>query len=187
MNAPRVDDRRVDEADVERKQSSSKIEAPWCRKSPKLSEVLPLLCLHGLSSGNFVPALEQFPGGTAGLSTTTETRLTKQRQDDHAAFKYRDLPDRDFDYVVHPKTRLGQARSCVLVLPDVRLDGTKELTVLVGGLREPTESWADLLRDCRRLSVRCPEPASASCGLLPVKRRVSSRRGRAPGDVGGVR
>ncbi|MET8743216.1 hypothetical protein [Streptomyces sp. NPDC004728] len=54
----RVDDRRVDEADVERKQSSSKIEAPWCRKSPKLSEVLPLLCLHGLSYGNFVPALE---------------------------------------------------------------------------------------------------------------------------------
>ncbi|MER5617433.1 hypothetical protein [Streptomyces sp. NPDC002215] len=45
------------------------------------------------------------------------------------------LPDRDFVYVVHPKTRLGQARSCVLVLLDVRLDGTKELIVLAGGLR----------------------------------------------------
>ncbi|MFF3244734.1 hypothetical protein ACFYWY_13570 [Streptomyces sp. NPDC002870] len=29
------------------------------RKSPKISEVLPLLYLHGLSSGDFVPALEQ--------------------------------------------------------------------------------------------------------------------------------
>ncbi len=34
--------------------------------APKISEVLPLLHLHGLSSGDFVPALEQFLGGTAG-------------------------------------------------------------------------------------------------------------------------
>ncbi|GHE01604.1 hypothetical protein [Streptomyces alanosinicus] len=36
--------------------------APWCRKSPKISEALPPLYLHGLSSGDFVPALEQFLG-----------------------------------------------------------------------------------------------------------------------------
>jgi hypothetical protein len=41
---------------------------PWCRKSPKVSEVLPLLYLHGLPSGDFVPALEQFLGSSAGLS-----------------------------------------------------------------------------------------------------------------------
>jgi putative transposase len=29
---------------------------PWCRKSPKVAEVLPLLYLHGLSTGDFVPA-----------------------------------------------------------------------------------------------------------------------------------
>jgi hypothetical protein len=29
--------------------------------------VLPLLYLHGLSTGDFVPALEQFLGSTAGL------------------------------------------------------------------------------------------------------------------------
>jgi len=31
---------------------------PWCRRSPKVAEVLPLLYLHGLSTGDFVPALE---------------------------------------------------------------------------------------------------------------------------------
>jgi hypothetical protein len=36
--------------------------SPWCRKSPKNTEVLPLLYLHGLSSGDFVPALGQFLG-----------------------------------------------------------------------------------------------------------------------------
>ncbi|MFF3957640.1 IS256 family transposase [Streptomyces sp. NPDC001890] len=161
VTAPRVNDRRVDEETGERQRFSSKILAPWCRKSPKVSEVLPLLYLHGLSSGDFVPALEQFLGSAAGLSPATVTRLTKQWSEDHAVFQERDLSDRDFVYAwadgVHPKVRLGQAHSCVLVLLGVRLDGTKELIALAEGLHESTESWADLLRDCRRRGMRDPE------------------------------
>ena len=41
---------------------------PWARKTPKVTEVLPLLYLHGLSTGDFVPALGQFLGPGAGLS-----------------------------------------------------------------------------------------------------------------------
>ncbi|CAL9513973.1 IS256 family transposase ISRjo4 [Streptomyces sp. enrichment culture] len=160
VRAPRVNDRRVDKATGERQRFSSKILPPWCRKSPKISEVLPLLYLHGLSSGDFVPALEQFLGSAAGLSAATVNRLTKQWQDDHTAFQNRDLSGTDYVYVwadgVHPKVRLGQAHSCVLVLMGVRLDGTKELIALAEGLRESTESWADLLRDCRRRGMRDP-------------------------------
>jgi transposase-like protein len=161
VTAPRVNDRRVDEVTGERMRFSSKILPPWCRKSPKISEVLPLLYLHGLSSGDFVPALEQFLGSAAGLSAATVTRLTKQWQGDHTAFQERDLSGADYVYVwadgVHPKVRLGQAHSCVLVLMGVRLDGRKELIALAEGLRESTESWADLLRDCRRRGMRDPE------------------------------
>lgn len=77
VKAPRVNDKRVAESG-ERRRFSSAILPPWCRKSPKISEVLPLLYLHGLSSGDFVPALEQFLGSTAGLSPATITRLTVQ-------------------------------------------------------------------------------------------------------------
>ena len=161
VKAPRVNDKRVDEATGERKRFSSKILAPWCRKSPKVSEVLPLLYLHGLSSGDIVPAMEQFLGSAAGLSPTTITRLTKQWQDDHTAFQARDLSESDYVYVwadgVHPKVRLGQMHSCVLVLMGVRTDGSKELIALAEGLRESTESWADVLRDCRRRGMRDPE------------------------------
>ncbi|MFC4507758.1 MULTISPECIES: IS256 family transposase [Streptomyces] len=160
VKARRVNDRRIDEATGERKRFSSKILPPWCRKSPKISEVLPLLYLHGLSSGDFVPALEQFLGNSAGLSPATVTRLTKQWQDDHTVFQDRDLSQTGYVYVwadgVHPKVRLGQARSCVLVLMGVRTDGSKELIALAEGLRESTESWADLLRDCRRRDMRDP-------------------------------
>ena len=160
VTAPRVNDKRVDAETGERKRFSSKILAPWCRKSPKVTEVLPLLYLHGLSGGDFVPALEEFLGSAAGLSGPTVNRLTKQWQADHTAFQARDLSDVDYVYVwadgVHPKVRLGQAHSCVLVLMGVRADGRKELIALAEGLRESTESWADLLRDCRRRGMRDP-------------------------------
>ena len=42
-----------------------------------MAEVLPLLYLHGLSSGDFGPALEQFLGSGAGLSASAITRLTR--------------------------------------------------------------------------------------------------------------
>jgi putative transposase len=38
----------------------------------------------------------------------------------------------------------------------VRADGRKELVALTDGFRESTESWADLLRDCRRRGMTAP-------------------------------
>jgi Transposase, Mutator family len=61
VTAPRVNDRRTDPETGQRMRFSSAILPPWARKTPQVSEVLPLLYLHGLSSGDFVPALGQFP------------------------------------------------------------------------------------------------------------------------------
>jgi transposase-like protein len=57
VRAPRVNDKRTDPATGERQRYSSAILPPWARKTPRITEVLPLLYLHGLSSGDFVPAL----------------------------------------------------------------------------------------------------------------------------------
>ena len=56
----------------------------------------------------------------------------------------------------HPNVRLDQAKLCLLVLIGVRTDGRKELVALADGYREATESWADLLRDCKRRGMRVP-------------------------------
>ena len=62
VTAPRVNDKRINPESGERHRFSSKILPAWSRKSPKVAEVLPLLYLHGLSSLDFAPALEQFLG-----------------------------------------------------------------------------------------------------------------------------
>jgi putative transposase len=160
VRAPRVNDRRVDPDTGERLRFSSAILPAWARKSPQMTEVLPLLYLHGLSSGDFGPALEQFLGSGAGLSAASITRLTAQWQDEAKAFGQRDLSGIDFVYLwvdgIHLKVRLDQEKLCLLVMIGVRTDGRKELIAISDGYRESTESWADLLRDCRRRGMTAP-------------------------------
>jgi len=160
VRAPRVNDKRTDAATGQRRRFSSAILPAWARKSPRVAEVLPLLYLHGLSSSDFAPALEQFLGTSTGLSAATITRLTTQWQGEATAFNTRPLTDTDYVYVwvdgIHLKVRLDQDKVCLLVMIGVRADGTKELIALDDGHRESTESWADLLRSCKRRGMAAP-------------------------------
>jgi len=160
INQPRVNDKRVDEETGERMRFRSSIIPPWCRKSPKVAEVLPLMYLHGMSTGDFVPALEQFFGSSAGLSSSVVTRLTKRWQAERDAFMRRDLSKVDYVYIwvdgIHFNIRLEEERLCTLVVVGVRADGTKELVAIADGYRESADSWADLLRDLRHRGMRAP-------------------------------
>ena len=158
--APRVNDRRVDPETGERARFCSAILPAWCRKTPKVTEVLPLLYLHGLSSGDFVPALGQFLGSSAGLSASVITKLTENWKAEQRTFSNRDLSGADYVYLwvdgIHVNIRLEEHQLCLLVMIGVRADGRKELVALTEGYRESTESWADLLRDCARRGMHAP-------------------------------
>lgn len=169
VKVPRVNDRRLDPDTGARRRFSSAILPPWCRKTPKITEVLPLLYLHGLSSGDFVPALGQFLGSTAGLSASVITKLTETWKAEQRAFAARDLSGVDYVYLwadgIHVNIRLEEHRLCLLVLIGVRADGRKELVALADGYRESVESWADLLRDAARRGMRAPVLAVADGAL----------------------
>ena len=160
VTAPRVNDKRTDPVTGERKRFSPAILPPWARKTPKITEVLPLLYLHGLPGGDFVPALGQFPGSSAGLSPAVITKLTGQWQGEQRAFAARDLSRADYVYVwadgIHVNVRLEEHKLCLLVMIGVRADGRKELIALADGYPESAESWADLLRDCARRGMSAP-------------------------------
>jgi putative transposase len=73
-----VDDKRVDEQTGERMRFSSGILPAYARRSPKVNDVLAVLYLRGLSTGDFRPALEQLLGeDAAGLWPSTIGRLCK--------------------------------------------------------------------------------------------------------------
>ena len=158
--APRVNDRRVDPDTGQRCRFSSAILPAWARKTPKVTEVLPLLYLHGLSSSDFGPALGQFLGSDRGLSAPVITKLTQTWQAEQRAFAQRDLSGVDYVYLwadgIHVNVRLEEHKLCLLVMIGVRADGRKELVALADGYRESVESWADLLRDCARRGMRAP-------------------------------
>jgi transposase-like protein len=186
VTAPRVNDKRTDPQTGERQRFSSAILPPWARKTPKITEVLPLLYLHGLSSGDFVPALGQFLGSAAGLSAAVITRLTEQWKADQRAFAARDLSGADYVYLwadgIHVNIRLEEHKLCLLVMIGVRADGRKELIALADGYRESAESWADLLRDCARRGMRAPVLAvgGGALGFWTALREVfpAAREGR---------
>jgi putative transposase len=155
VRAPRVDDRR----DAER--FTSKILPPYMRRSPKVSEVLPLLYLRGLSTGDFREALPALLGEDAsGLSPTSITRLVGQWEEEYKAFRHKDLSESEYVYVwvdgVHFRIRLEDDRLCTLVMIGVRRDGTKELLAVDDGYRESEESWSSLLRGLRDRGMSPP-------------------------------
>ena len=121
-------------------------------------------CCPAVSARSVVLGLRtrpgQFLGTSNGLSAATITRLTKDWQDEATAFNKRSLKGTDYVYVwvdgIHLKVRLEQDKVCLLVMIGVRADGTKELIALDDGHRESTESWADLLRSCKRRGMAAP-------------------------------
>jgi len=161
VQAPRVDDRRVDEEGQRRQRFTSQILPPYMRRSPKVAEVLPILYLRGLSTGDFREALPVLLGEEAsGLSPTTITRLTAAWEAEYRGFCESSLAERDYVYLwadgVHFRVRLEEDRLCTLVLIGVRPDGTKELVAVEDGYRESEESWAMLLRGLKRRGMKAP-------------------------------
>ena len=161
ITAPRVNDKRVDE-EGKRQKFSSRILPAYARRSPKVTEVLPILYLHGLSTGDFGPALRDLLGEDAsGLSASSIQRLTEAWQAEHAAFRTRELRFHRYAYLfvdgVNVAVRLGEdSKLCLLVVIGVREDGCKELLAVEDGYRESEDSWAAVFRDLKDRGMNEP-------------------------------
>lgn len=158
VQAPRVDDRRDGE------KFTSAVLPPYRRRSQRLEDVLPVLYLRGLSTGDFAPALEELLGEAArGFSATNIVRLKEGWEAEYRTWRQRELPGTDYVYVfadgVNFSIRLEEDRLTCLVLVGVTRDGKKELLALEDGYRESTEAWLDLLRSLKKRGL--PAPALA--------------------------
>jgi putative transposase len=147
VKQPRVRDRR------EGKSFTSAILPRYMRRVPSLDNLIPILYLKGISTGDFTEALEAILGENAkGLSASTVVRLKKQWEQDFRTWTKRDLAGTSYVYFwadgIHFNVRLEDTenkRQCILVIIGAREDGTKELVAVLDGYRESKLSWMELL------------------------------------------
>jgi putative transposase len=153
INTPRVDDRAL-EGHCE-KRFSSAIIPKYLRRTKNIDELIPVLYLKGISTGDFTEALEKILGkNVIGLSAQNVVRLKKIWEEEYNGWMKRDLSGEEYVYWwadgIHFNVRLDDDRQCMLVIVGAKPDGTKEVITVVDGFRESKESWQSLLRDLKR-------------------------------------
>ena len=152
VRVPRIRDRGSGQESEEVIRFRSSLVPPYLRRSKSLEELLPLLYLKGISTGDFTDALSALLGPNApGLSAKSISRLKEQWVQDYDRWRKRDLSQKRYVYVwadgLYCNVRFEDARLCLLVLMGARADGKKELIAVEDGYRESEQSWWELLRD----------------------------------------
>jgi len=170
VKVPRVDDRVLEDQNEPR--FASQLVPPYLRKSKNIEELLPILYLKGISTGDFQEALEKILGkDVVGLSAQTIVRLKQVWQEEYAQWNKRDLSKSEYTYIwvdgIHCSVRLGDdKRVCMLVIIGATKDGKKEVIAVAEGYREDKESWASILRDLDRRGLKCAPKLAIGDGAL---------------------
>ena len=154
---PRTRDRRVKGRD----NFISSIIPPYMRRSPKIDEVIPLLYLRGLSTGDIYPALSELLGPeVSGLSAANVSRLKSSWEREYSQWQRRSLKEKQYCYIwadgIHFNVRFGDNRLCVLVVIGATRKGKKELIAVASGYRESKESWHYVLNDLKERGLSSP-------------------------------
>jgi putative transposase len=139
MTRPRVTDNRTDPVTGERKRFSSAILPAWARKTPKITEVVPLSCIcTGCRAGTSCPRSASSSAHRQGCRRQY-TRLTEQWKAEQRAVAERDMSVADYVHLradgIHVNIRLEEHKLCLLVMIGVRADGRNGLIALADGYR----------------------------------------------------
>ena len=141
-------------------QFESRLLPLFVNRTRKVAELIPELYLHGLSEGDFDPALRGLLGEDASVSASTVARLKSKWNDELAQWRSQPLDDLEVVYMwvdgVYVKASLEKEKAAVLVVMAALSDGSKVVVSTVPGYRESTESWSEVLRDIKRRGLSCP-------------------------------
>jgi putative transposase len=169
VRAPRIRD-RVGQGET-RIRFASAILPSYARRSKSLEELIPILYLRGISSGDFAEALRALLGKDAGgLSASTIARLKDVWSDEYQQWEKRDLSTKRYVYMwadgIHVQARLEDEAQCLLVIIGATAEGKKEFIGLTDGVRESAQSWRELLLDLRRRGLTAGPKLAVADGAL---------------------
>jgi len=167
IRQPRVDDRALDPNE----RFSSQILPRYLRRVPSVDNLIPILYLKGVSSGDMSEALASILGpGAAGLSATSVVRLKTLWEQDYAAWCARDFELKRYVYFwvdgIHFNVRLDEERSCILVIMGANESGKKELLAVSDGYAESKASWREILLDLKRRGLKIGPKLAVGDGAL---------------------
>jgi len=153
IETPRVDDRVLD--GTEEMRFKSTLIPPYLRRTKNIEELVPLLYLKGISTGDFTPVLEKLTGKEViGFSAENIVRMKQIWETDYKQWIQRDLSETRYVYWwvdgIYFNVRLDDERQCILVIIGAKADGTKELIAVEDGFRESKESWQSIIRELKR-------------------------------------
>ena len=171
IQIPRVRDRGIEHGTEEAVRFHSCLVPPYLKRSKSLDELLPLLYLKGISSGDFSEALSALLGPDApGLSANTISRLKQKWVVDYEKWSRRDLSHKRHVYWwvdgVYANVRFDDARLCLLVIMGATADGKKELIAVEDGYRESEQSWREVLRSLRARGLTFEPKLAVGDGAL---------------------
>ena len=151
---------------------------PYLKRTKSIEELLPVLYLKGISTGDFSEALKSLLGANAkGLSAGTISRLKQQWQEEHKSWSKRDLERKHYVYIwadgVYFNIRSEEAKQCILVIIGVNEHGKKELIAIEDGYRESTQSWTELLEDIRHRGLSTAPKLAIGDGALGFWNAIS--------------
>jgi putative transposase len=169
VSTPRVDD-RILERHGERRFKSSII-PPYLRRTANINELLPVLYLKGISTGDFTEALQAILGkNVIGLSAENIVRLKRIWEEEYGAWAKRDLSNECYVYIwvdgVYFNVRLDGDRQCILVIVGAKPNGEKEIVAVIDGFRESKESWLSVARDLKSRGLKIPPKLAVGDGAL---------------------
>ena len=169
IETPRIDDRTLEIQQEPRFKSS--IVPPYLRRTKNIDELLPVLYLKGISTGDFSEALESILGkDVIGLSAQNIVRLKQIWQKEYEQWSKRELSHKEYVYWwadgVHFNVRLDNERQCILVIMGVTVDGQKEIIAVADGFRESKESWTSVIREIKRLGLTTAPKLAIGDGAL---------------------
>lgn len=151
---------------------------PYLKRTESIEELLPVLYLKGISTGDFSEALKSLLGANAkGLSSGTISRLKQHWQEEHKSWSKRDLDLKKYVYIwadgVYFNIRSEEAKQCILVIIGVNEHGKKELLAIEEGYRESTQSWTELLEDIRHRGLTTAPKLAIGDGALGFWKAIS--------------
>ena len=167
IRQPRVDDRALGKEE----RFSSQILPRYLRRVPSVDNLIPILYLKGISTGDMSEALASILGpGAAGLSATNIVRLKSMWEQDYDSWRRRDFELKRYVYFwadgIHFNVRLDDDRSCILVIMGANESGKKELLAVSDGYRESKASWSEILLDLKRRGLKIGPKLAVGDGAL---------------------